>query len=67
MDREIAIQNIHSEIETLTRIHIQYGLYNTVGFRVQKQRVEDLVREHEINLKQELDPLFLNLYRRYFG
>ena len=67
MDREIAIQNIHSEIETLTRIPIQYGLYNTVGFRVQKQRVEDLVREHEINLKQELDPLFLNLYRRYFG
>ena len=67
MDRDIVIRNLHSEIETLTRLHIQYGLHKTVGFAVQKQRVESLIQEHEINLKQELDPLFLNLYRRYFG
>ncbi len=67
MDRETAIRTLHSEIETLTRLHIQYGLHNTAGFSRQKKRVEDLVRDHEINLKQELDPLFLNLYRRYFG
>ena len=67
MERELAIRNLHSEIETLTRFHIQYGLHNTDAFYAQKQRVEELIREHEINLKQELDPVFLNLYRRYFG
>ena len=67
MDRELAVRTLQSEIETLTRLHIQYGLHNTVGFFRQKKRVEDLVREHEIDLKQELDPLFFNLYRRYFG
>ena len=67
MDRDVAIQNLHSEIETLTRLHIQYGLQNTAGFNAQKQRVESLIQENEINLKKELDPLFLNLYRRYFG
>ena len=67
MDHELAIQSLHSEIETLTRLHIQHGLHQTVGFRKQKQRIEKLIEEHEINLKQELDPVTLNLYRRYFG
>ena len=29
--------------------------------------VERYIREHEIDLRRELDPLMLNLYRRYFG
>lgn len=67
MERELAIQALHTEIENLTRLHIQYGLHNTEGFTVQKQCIEKLIQDHRINLKVELDPLALNLYRRYFG
>ncbi len=67
LDHELAIRTLHSEIETLTRLHIQHGLHHTIGFSTQKRRIEKLIEENEINLKQELDPLTLNLYRRYFG
>ena len=67
MERANAIQRLHSEIETLTRLHIQYGLHQTKGFLTQMQKIEELIVEHDINLKQELDPISLNLYRRYFG
>jgi len=67
MERELAIQALHKEIETLTRLHIQYGLHNTEGFGEQKRCIEKLIQDHRINLKVELDPLALNLYRRYFG
>ena len=67
MEREMAIRALHAELETLTRLHIQYGLHDTEGFSVQKQAIEKLIQDHKINLKVELDPLALNLYRRYFG
>ncbi len=67
MERELAIRTLHSEIETLTRLHIQHGLHDTDGFAAQKRNIEKLIQDNRINLKVDLDPLSLNLYRRYFG
>ncbi len=67
MERETIIQGLNREIESLTRLHIQYGLHHTRGFESQKESVERYIREHAIDLRRELDPLMLNLYRRYFG
>ena len=67
MEREAIIQGLNREIESLTRLHIQYGLHHTRGFESQQESVERYIREHEIDLRRELDPLMLNLYRRYFG
>lgn len=67
MERERIIQGLSQEIESLTRLHIQHGLYHTAGFQQQKASIEHYIREHQIDLRRELDPLALNLYRRYFG
>ena len=61
------ISDLQAEIETLARLHIQHGLYDTEGFQKQKENIETYVQEHKIDLRRELDPLAWNLYRRYFG
>ncbi len=66
MERQKVIRDLSAEIETLTRLHIQYGLHHTKGFAKQKSSIEKLIQDHEVNLKTELDPLTLSLYRRYF-
>ena len=40
MERETIIQGLNREIESLTRLHIQYGLQHTRGFERQKESVE---------------------------
>lgn len=67
MERQAVIRDLSAEIETLARLHIQHGLHQTQGFQNQKNCIEKLIQDHEVNLKKELDPLVLNLYRRYFG
>ena len=67
MERERIIQGLNQEIESLTRLHIQHRLDNTEGFRQQKASIERYIAEDRIDLRRELDPLSLNLYRRYFG
>ncbi len=67
MERQAVIHNLSAEIETLARLHIQHGLHHTKGFANQKQSIERLIQVHDVNLRAELDPLVLNLYRRYFG
>ena len=67
MERQIVIRHLSAEIETLARLHIQHGLYRTQGFTRQKKSIEKLIEDYEVNPKQELDPLTLHLYRRYFG
>ena len=67
MERQAVINDLSREIETLTRLHIQHGLHRTKGFANQKSNIEKLIQDNDINLKKELDPLVLNLYRRYFG
>ena len=67
MERQAVIRDLSAEIETLARLHIQHGLHHTAGFAKQKTNIEKLIQDHEVNLRKELDPLVLNLYRRYFG
>lgn len=67
MNRSEVILDLTEEIETLTRLHIQHGLHDTEGFQKQKESIETYVKEHKIDLREELDPLSWNLYRRYFG
>ena len=67
MERQAMIRDLTAEIETLARLHVQHGLHHTEGFVRQKDNIQRLIREHEVVLKKELDPLTLNLYRRYFG
>ena len=66
MDRQTVIRDLSSQIETLTRLHIQHGLQRTPGFDAQKNSITRLIRDNEIDLNRELDPLTRNLYRRYF-
>ena len=66
MERQAVIRNLSTEIETLARLHIQHGLQQTKGFARQKRSIEKLIQDYEVNLKKELDPLTLHLYRRYF-
>ena len=67
MERQAVIRDLSAEIDTLARLHIQHGLHHTKGFANQKRNIEKLIQDNEVNLKKELDPLVLNLYRRYFG
>ena len=67
MERQIVIRHLSTEIETLARLHIQHGLHHTQGFVKQKKDIEKLIEDYEVNPRQELDPLTLHLYRRYFG
>lgn len=67
MSREAIIGDLSDRIETLARLHIQHGLYETEGFRTQHSGIRNLIHEHQIDVKNELDPLSLYFYRRYFG
>lgn len=67
MERQTVIANLNEEIETLARLHIQYGLQKTPGFARQKEDIARFVRDHEVDIRRELEPHVLNLYRRYFG
>lgn len=67
MERQTVIANLNAEIETLARLHIQHGLHQTQGFARQKEDIARLIRDHEVDLRRELEPHVLNLYRRYFG
>ena len=44
----------------------RHGLHTTVHFQAHKQDIADYIKEHEIDIRSELDPISLNLYRRYF-
>ena len=57
---------LHQQIENLARLHIQHGLYHSEGFRMQKERVRNTIRENNVNVRKELDPQINLLYRRYF-
>ena len=67
MNREHIIENLNGQIETLTRLHIQHGLEKTEHFQAQKDTISDYVNKHGIDVRNELDPVSRNLYRRYFG
>ena len=66
MERENIIKDLHGQIETLTRLHIQYGLEKTEQFRNQKESISEYIVRHGIDIRRELDPVSRSLYRRYF-
>ena len=67
MERREIIKVLSRELESLTRLHVQYGLYGTKGFQTQKSSIARYIDENGIDIRSELDPLSLNQYRRYFG
>ena len=67
MERREIIQILSRELESLTRLHILYGLYDTEGFQTQKSSIAQYIAEHQIDTRRELDPLAQSQYRRYFG
>lgn len=66
MERQEMIRDLNQRIESLARLHIRHGLYDSEGFREQREQVEHLVREHKVNVRKELDPQVRLLYKRYF-
>lgn len=66
MERENVIRELHEQIEDLARLHIRHGLYHSEGFRMRREHVRSIVREHSIDVRKELDPMVRLLYRRYF-
>lgn len=66
MERKAAIQEVNDRIESMARLHLLHGLYQSEGFRQSKERVARLIREHGVDVKTELSPQVGMLYRRYF-
>ena len=66
MERESIIRDLHVQIETLARLHIQHGLEKTEHFQNRKDSISEYVAQHGIDVRRELDPVSRNLYRRYF-
>ena len=66
MERKTVIRDLNTKIEALVRLHIQHGLYHSEGFKRQKTHVENMVREHKVNVRKELAPEVSLLYKRYF-
>ncbi len=66
MERENAIRELQEQIESMARLHIRHGLYHSEGFRRRREQVKRIIWEHNIDVKNELDPMVGLLYRRYF-
>lgn len=66
MERKAAIQEVHDHIEHMARLHLLHGLYQSEGFKNSKEKVARLVREHSLDVRNELSPQACMLYRRYF-
>ena len=66
MERQLAIQEVSREIENLARMHILYGIQDTSVFEQKKVRIKELIEQNHINWRNDLDPVFCNLYRRYY-
>jgi hypothetical protein len=63
---ESTIADLNKQIEALARLHLHHGLYHSEGFKRQRRHVENMVREHKVNVRKELDPEVNLLYKRYF-
>lgn len=66
MNRERIIQELNDELESLARLHIRHRLEHCDSFRTRKDRISNSIREHEIDVRKELDPVAQYFYRRYF-
>ena len=66
MEREEVIRELSNEIESMARMHIRHGLYHSEGLRQRTEHLRDMIREHKIDVRKELDPMVGLLYRRYY-
>ena len=66
MERQEIIRDVHKQIENLARLHVQYGLYHTDGFRAHKEQIRQSIRENRVDVKKELDHDARLIYKRYF-
>lgn len=66
MERELVIQDLNTQLEALARMHILHGLSRTEGFKNHMERINATIETHGIDVRQELDPMSVYLYRRYF-
>ena len=67
MNRDQALQTVTGDIEFLTRLHILYRMENSPEFASIKKRITETIQRQKINVRAELNPLTLTLYRRYFS
>ena len=66
MEREEIIKDLHMQIESMARLHVRHGLYDSEGFRRRREHVRKLIRDNNVDIRKELDPMVGLLYRRYF-
>lgn len=67
MNRGEAVQEICRELELLAALHIFHGLEKTPVFEARKKRLAELMCEHRVTARHDLDPVSRNLYYRYFS
>lgn len=66
MDREEKIRELNDQIVNLARLHVRHGLYDSEGFRRHRENIKNMILEHKVDVRKELDPMVGLLYRRYF-
>lgn len=64
MDRSMTVQELHGEVHALITLH-QKGLYSSRGYQERKRKIKEFIQRNKIDLRAELDPISLILYRRY--
>ena len=67
MERAIILSDLSDQLETLARFHIQHGLGEAEGVNRHRENIHDFIREHEIDIQRELDPVTRYYYKRFCG
>lgn len=67
MNRDQALQTITDDIESLTKLHILYGIQDSPQFASIKNRITKTIQHQKISVRADLSPMTLSLYRRYFS
>ena len=57
MEREEIIKDLHMQIESMARLHVRHGLYDSEGFRRRREHVRKLIRDNNVDVRRELDPV----------
>lgn len=65
-DRAEIRDTLSKKVEWLAAMHITYRLENTEHFDRQKKEIAQFIRENQVCIQKELDPMTRHLYNRYF-
>ena len=66
MDRVSVIEELSHQIESLTRLDAPSTHHSMKRFQDRKENILTFIRNNRINVRGELTPEILYLYRRYF-